>query len=276
MASRHSAFYSPLLSSVAALRNHGHDVTYSVMQRGQTGHGVIRDGEVDILQSAVSSYWQARERGVSPLPVHFAQINRRDGFFLVGRQPDASFQWEGLPGRTVLADHGAQPLVMLQYAVRFNSVDWDGVRALNAGTPEEMAATFAAGVGDYIHLQAPILAGEIVASVGASMPPVAFSSLCCAPEFQRTDEYRAFLSTYETVRPWVHSADPKEVADAQASFFPAIPREKLVDAVRRYQSLGCWEGGVEIPRDVYEQALDVFQCTRAIADRHRYEEVCRQ
>ena len=102
MASRHSAFYSPLLSSVAALRNHGHDVTYSVMQRGQTGHGVIRDGEVDVLQSAVSSYWQARERGVSPLPVHFAQINRRDGFFLVGRQPDASFQWEGLPGRQTI------------------------------------------------------------------------------------------------------------------------------------------------------------------------------
>ncbi len=276
MASRHSAFYSPLLCSVAALRNDGHEVSYSVMQRGQTGHGVIREGAVDILQSAVSSYWQARERGVHGLPVHFAQINQRDGFFLVGRQPDTAFDWERLPGCTVLADHGAQPLVMLQYAVRFNSVDWDAVRVLNAGTPEEMAATFAAGVGDYIHLQAPILAGEIVASVGLSMPPVAFSSLCCAPGFQRTTEYRTFLSAYENVRPWVHSADPDEVASAEAEFFPDAPRDRLIDAVKRYQALGCWEGGVEISRDLYEQALDVFQCTRAIKDRHPYEEVCRQ
>lgn len=276
MASRHSAFYSPLLCSVAELQKDGHDVSYSVLQRRQTGHGVIRDGAVDILQSAVSSYWQARERGVSPLPVHFAQINRRDGFFLVGRQPDSAFEWERLPGCTVLADHGAQPLVMLQYAVRFNSVDWDAVRALNAGTPEEMAATFAAGVGDYIHLQAPILAGEIVSSVGASMPPVAFSSLCCAREFQKTEEYRTFLAAYEKVRPWVHTADPKEVAEAEGAFFPAIPRDRLVDAVRRYQALGCWEGGIEIPRDLYEQALDVFQCARAINDRHPYEDVCRR
>jgi len=276
MASRHSAFYSPLLCSVAALEKDGHEVSYSVLQRGQTGHGVIREGLVDILQSAVSSYWQARERGVSNLPVHFAQINRRDGFFLVGRHPDSAFEWERLPGSTVLADHGAQPLVMLQYAVRFNSVDWDAVRALNAGTPEEMAATFAAGVGDYIHLQAPILAGEIVASVGASMPPVAFSSLCCAREFQKTEEYRTFLTTYDKVRPWVHTADPADVAEAEAGFFPLVPREKLVDAIRRYQALGCWGGGVEIPRDLYEQALDVFQCARATNDRHPYEEVCRQ
>ena len=273
MASRHSAFYTPLLCSVARLRNDGHDVSYSVLQRGQSGHGVIRDGEVDILQSAVSSYWQARERGVSQLPVHFAQINRRDGFFLVGRRPDSSFNWDRLAGRTVLADHGAQPLVMLQYAVQFNSVDWSSIRPLDAGTPEEMAATFAAGVGDYIHLQAPILAGEIVASVGASMPPVAFSSLCCAREYLKSEEYRTFLAAYEKTKVWVQTADPKEVAEAEGAFFASVPREKLMDAVRRYQALGCWEGGIAIPRDLYEQALDVFQCARAIDGRHSYEEV---
>ena len=117
MASRHSAFYSPLLCCVHLLRTEGHEVPYSVLGPAQRSYALIRDGKVDIMQSAVSSNWNALERGLEPLPVHFAQINQRDGFFLLGRMPDAAFDWKKLEGRTLLADHGAQPLAMLKYAV---------------------------------------------------------------------------------------------------------------------------------------------------------------
>jgi len=144
---------------------------------------------------------------------------------------------------------------------------------VDAGTPEQMAAAFSAGTADYVHMQAPIVAGEIVTSIGADTPPVAFSSLCCAREYQKTAEYGAFLKVFERAREWVRTAPPEEVAAAEAALFPGIPPEALAGAVRRYQTLGCWEGGLEIPRDLYEQALNVFQSAAAIAWRHRYEEV---
>jgi NitT/TauT family transport system substrate-binding protein len=118
-----------------------------------------------------------------------------------------------------------------------------------------------------------VTAGEIVASVGASMPPVAFSSLCCARGFQKTEAYRLFLDAYARAREWVRTAPPEEVAAAEASFFPLIAPEVLTAAIRLYQALGCWEGGLEIPRELYEQALNVFQATGTIAWRHRYDEV---
>src|SRR5579872_3632394 len=59
------------------------------------------------MQSAVSSNWKPMEQGESALPVHFAQINQRDGFFLVAREPDAA--------------------------------DWAGVEAIDAGAREDMA-----------------------------------------------------------------------------------------------------------------------------------------
>lgn len=273
MASRHSAFYSPLLCSVRFLRNEGHDVRYSVLGPGQRSYALLRDGEIDIMQSAVSSNWNLRERGVEPLPVHFAQINRCDGFFLAGRQPDSAFEWKQLEGRTLLADHGGQPLAMLKFAVRHNGAAWDRIKVVNAGTPEPMAASFAAGAGDYVHLQGPVAAGEIVASVGASMPPVAFSSLCCARDYRKTGDYGTFLKVFERAKEWVRTSPPEEVAAAEASFFPEIAPELLASAIQRYQALGCWEGGIEIPRDLYEQALNVFQAAGAIAWRHRYEEV---
>ena len=105
------------------------------------------------------------------------------------------------------------------------------------------------------------------------MPPVAFSSLCCAREFQKAEAYRVFRNTYERAREWVRTAPAEEIAAAEASFFPHIAIESLAAAVNRYQALGCWEGSLEIPRDLYEQALDVFQSAGEIAWRHSYEEV---
>jgi hypothetical protein len=52
-----------------------------------------------------------------------------------------------------------------------------------------------------------------------------------------------------------------------------VPAGLLRDAVARYQALGCWEGGIEIPRDLYEQAIAVFMAARQITWRHPYEEV---
>jgi len=273
MASRHSAFYSPLLSCIHLLRNQGHQVDYRVLGPGQRSYALIRDGEVDIMQSAVSSNWNARERGIEPLPVHFAQINQRDGFFLVGRQSDPEFHWKKLEGRTLLADHGLQPLVMLKYAVRHNGADWKRIKVIDARAPEAMEAAFRGGSGDYVHLQAPIACGDIVASVGASMPPVAFSSLCCAREFQKTEAYRSFRNTYDQAREWVRSAPADEIAAAEAGSFPGIANHALTGGIQRYQALGCWEGSSEIPPDLYEQALNVFQAAGELAWRHRYEEV---
>jgi len=273
MASRHSAFYTPLLTCVCLLREEGHDVSYSVLKKGQRSYALLRDGEIDVMQSAVSSNWPLREQGIEPLPVHFAQINRRDGFFLVGRNPEPDFLWKNLEGRKLLADHGLQPLVMLKYALAHNGVEWKRIDVVDAGPPEKMEAAFRGGEADYLHMQAPVACGEIVASAGASTPPVAFSSLCCSRAYQSTDSYRTFLAAFTRAKEWSRTAPAEEVAAKEADFFPEMAEGALAAAVARYQSLGTWEGDMEIPRDLYEQALNVFQSARAIAWRHRYEEV---
>ena len=273
MSSRHSAFYTPLLSCVGFLRDEGHDVEYTVLGPRQRSYALLRDGEVDIMQSAVSSNWAPREQGIEPLPVHFAQINQRDGFFIAGRRPEPEFEWKNLEGKTLLADHGLQPLVMLKYALRQNGVDWKQIKVMDRGTPDKMEAAFREGTADYIHVQGPVTAGEIVASVGAAMPAVAFSSLCCARGYQKTEGYSEFLKIYARVREWTRTASAADIAAKEASFFPGIDAGILAATVTRYQRLGCWEGGIEIPRDLYEQALNVFQSVGAIAWRHRYEEV---
>src|SRR5690349_14083026 len=105
MVARHSAFYSPVISTIAGgfLKDEGLNATYDVLPAGGRSHLLIRDGAVDIMQSAVSSNWRLIDAGEEPRPIHFAQINRRDGFFLAARH-SREFAWKDLEGATLLAD----------------------------------------------------------------------------------------------------------------------------------------------------------------------------
>jgi NitT/TauT family transport system substrate-binding protein len=233
---------------------------------------------VDVMQSAVSSHWPLLDQGRTGLPVHFAQINQRDGFFLVSRE--AGLAWRELPGRRILADHGAQPLAMLKYAVHVQGLDWSSLHVSDAGTPDAMEAAFRAGHGDVVHLQGPAAQrlegdqdGTIIASVGESMPPVAFSSLMAMPDFLGTPAAAAFLRAYEQARHSALTLPPAALAGQEARFFPETPHGVLAAAIARYQSLGCWAGDLTIPRDLYEQSLTVFEHSGLIARRHPYEAV---
>jgi NitT/TauT family transport system substrate-binding protein len=282
MVSRHSAFYSPLIATIAGgfLAEEGLEGAYAVLQPGQRSRHLLAAGEVEVMQSAVGSNWEPMGAGEADLPVHFAQINQRDGFFLSSRTERTDFQWSDLEGAELLADHGGQPMLMLRYAAKQRGVDWERVRAIDAGGVDAMDAAFRAGRGALIHQQGPAPQqleheglAHIVASVGEAMPPVAFSSLSATRAFLETGKARAFTRAYAKARAWVRSAPAAEVAEKEQSFFPAIAPEALTAAIGRYQSLGCWQGELEIPRDLYEQALDVFLSGGAIQRRYAYEAV---
>jgi len=282
LVARHAAFYSPVIAAIGGgfLAGEGLEATYGVLPAGTRARDLIRRCEVDVVQSAVSSSWGPLEAGETDLPVHFAQINCRDGFFLAGRRPDPDFQWKKLEGAALLADHGGQPMVMLRYAAARQGVDWGRVRVIDRGAPQAMEAAFRAGEGDCIHLQGPAPQqlehegiGFPVAAVGEAMPEVAFSSLQASPAFLTTETASRFTRAYRAARRWVQESPAVEVAQAEAAFFPKVAPEALAGAIGRYQALGCWNGDIVIARDLYEQAVEVFLSQGAIRRRHAYDGV---
>lgn len=256
------------------LEKHGLSYTYGVLAPGETAAGLVRAGKVDVMQSAPSTNWAKMDKGETGFPLHFALINQRDGFFLFGR--GNRVVWKDLEGRTMLADHGSQPLAMLRYAAHFNGVEWQKIKVVNAGSPAQMVAAFGAGEGDFVHLQAPVpeLAKYAAASVGASMPPNAFSSLCASREFIGSEMCLTFAKAFSEAKEWVRSTAAEEIAAKLLSLFPGIDEAVLASAIAQYQAIGAWEGGIEIPRDLYEQSLNVFEWTGGIQHRHPYESVC--
>lgn len=281
-AARHSLFYAPLLITVGGgfLEEEGLAGTYAVKPPDKDPFAMLARGEVDIVQSAVSSSWARREKGAKGLPLHFAQINQRDGFLLTARHSSAPFDWKMLEGRRVLADHGPQPLAMLRYAAHLEGVDWTKVVPVDAGPPESMDRAFRSGEGDFIHQQGPAPqqlerdgVGRVVAAVGKVIPPVAFSTLMATPDFLRTERARAFMRAYRRALVWVTAVAAEEVAARLASLFPGVTREVLAVAIQAYQELGCWKSDPSISREQYGVAQQIFLFAGHITRPHAYEEV---
>ena len=282
MVSRHSAFYSPLIATIAGgfLEKEGLTGTYAVVPKGSGTPAEVGAGRVDVGQAAVASSWAPLDRGEEPPVVHFAQINRYDGFFIAARRPDPSFTWDKLRSGRFMYVHGGQPEIMLRYGLHKMGVDLSDVPDISKPTTPEMMDAFRSGEGDYFHEQGAYpqqLAHEgvahVAASVGEAVGPVAFSSLVARPDWLATDDARRFTAAYTAARRWVHTADPAEVAQAEADFFPDMAAEAVTEAIRRYQQLDAWSGDIPIEPALYEAALDAFAHGGRSGRRHPYDRV---
>jgi NitT/TauT family transport system substrate-binding protein len=282
MVYRHSVFYSPLIATIGGgfLRQEGLEATYFPKPPQRNQYEMFRRHEVDVMQAAVSTSWDPLSRGVCDIPVHFAQINQRDGFFLTGRPSTQSFDWNKLEGARVLADHAQQPFAMLKYGLHVKGVDLNKIEFIDAGAPELMEQAFREGQGDFVHLQGPApqqleidKAGVVVAAMGEAVPPVAFSSLMAQREFLETAEARAFVRAYRHATRWVLESPAREIAEAEAPYFPSTSRDAITAAITRYQQLGTWRTDTTITREQYEMAMDIFIFAGVFKQRYAYDDV---
>ena len=278
---RFSAFYSPLIATIAGgfLREEGFTPKHSIAPPGQSAIEGVAAGTVHVCQSAPAQGFGPLENGQAPPAMHFAQINEKDGFFLTGRAADPAFTWAKLAGKTVLVDHGGQPLTMFKFACHKQGLDFNAIRARNIPSGQ-MDAAFRKGEGDYIHQQGPApqqlehdRVGHVVASVGEAIGPCAFSSLAATRDWLETEAARRFMRAYRKARAWLLATPARRVAEAEADFFPEIDRTVLTSTIAYYQKLGCWTPHVEITRPAFEVTLDIFQHAGLITKRHRYEDV---
>src|SRR5262245_4305610 len=193
----HTPFYAPLPAGVALghFRDEGLDVTAtSAATFGKATMAALLDGEVDISLSGLMRSFELVDRS-GQIAVHFAAVCRKNGFFLLSRQPRPSFQWRDLIGATVIGFAEAPtPWQCMLTVLRRHGVDPARVRIERERPGPEAVAAFRAGRGDFIEQTQPIVeqllaedAGHLVASMGEATGPVPFTSYMTTPRFMQCE-----------------------------------------------------------------------------------------
>ena len=128
-----SIFYAPQF--VALYGRHfaaeGLDVEVMTAGAGATTTGALMDGHAEIALGGIMRSLDVADRG-GPFLVHFAEVNSRNGFFLLSRERRADFRWSDLVGKTLVDFAEAPtPWQCLLTVLRKHGVEPGAVRILS-------------------------------------------------------------------------------------------------------------------------------------------------
>ena len=278
----HSVFYAPhyVALHLGHFKAEGFDVT---TRTGASSAGTTRaliEGSAQISLGGLMRSLDIADRGGRLLP-HFAEVNSRNGFFLIGRQP-ARFAWPNIVGRTVISFTGAPtPYQSMLTVLRRQGVDPALVTFVRDLAPADAVAAFRAGRGDFIEVGQPTAemllddGFHLAMSMGDATGPVPFSSYMTLPDRLRHEPELIVAFTravYRTQR-WIATHDAKAVVEAIAPSFADIPRAVCERAVGRYLAQGTWARDPLLRRPGYEYLVDILLGGGFIRRRHRYQDL---
>jgi len=200
--------------------------------------------------------------------VCFCSAVRANVWFLVGRTPEARFQWENLIGRTVIDFADAPtPGLCFRWLLRHHGIQPGQVKLMEGlGTRREID-TFLGGGGDYLlhslHTVGPLVhSGDLTLIQELATPtgPIPWSAYIALPALveQRRADFAAFTRGIANALRWIHSSSAADVGTMVARFYPSFTLPALIESIERYKKLQIWPTDPRIPRSEFEHYRDIL------------------
>ena len=279
-----SIFYAPQF--VALHGGHfaaeGLDVSVVTAGGGITTTGALLDGRAEIALGGIMRSLDVADRG-GPFLVHFAEVNQRNGFFLLSRTARPAFSWRDLVGTTVISFAEAPtPWQCMLTVLRRHGVDPARVRIERTRPVAEAVAAFRAGHGDYLETGQPFTeillvdgAAHLAASMGEATGPLPFSSYMTTTAILagQRELLTRFTRALYRAQQWLARASAAEVATLIAPAFPDVAPEVRRAAVARYLAQFTWAADPILRAPGYEYLQQILLDGGFITRRHRYEDL---
>ena len=280
----HSVFYAPQFVALGLghFADEGLDVEVQTAGRGRTTVDALLDGSAQICLGGIMRSLDLADRHRRFLP-HFAEVNSRNGFFLLSRHPRPSFTWAELIGRTVISFAEAPtPWQCMLTVLRREGVDPTRVTIRRDLPVAEAVVAFRSGQGDFLEQGQPVVeelladgAAHLVASMGEATGPVPFSSYMTTPDFLRKEPgvVLAFTRALYRTQQWMEGHSGAEIADVVSPAFRGIDAVIRRRAVERYHAQGTWARDPIIRRQSFDYLQDILLAGGFIRGRYRYEDL---
>jgi NitT/TauT family transport system substrate-binding protein len=279
-----SIFYTPQFVTLYGghFAAEGLDVDLRTSTPAVTTTSALIDGTAQVSLGGVMRSLDLADRD-GPRLVHFAEVNSRNGFFLLSREPRPAFRWSDLAGRTVLSFAEAPtPWQCMLTVLRRHGVDPARVRFERERPVAEAVAAFRAGHGDFLETGQPftetLLAegtAHLAASMGEATGPLPFSSYMTttAALAERRALLERFTRALFRAQRWLAQAPAAEVAALIAPAFPDVAPDVRRAAVARYQAQATWALDPILRAPGYEYLQQILLDGGFIKRRHRYEDL---
>ena len=269
-----SVFYAPQYAAVTQgfFAEEGLEVELVAGQGADKVMTAVLAGQVDIGFSGPEAAIYVMQEGRANYPVVFAQLTKRDGAFLVGRQPapEGGFSFEQLRGSYLIGGRkGGVPLMTLEYVLRENGLTPNVDLTVDSSVQFAlMAGAFTGGQGDYVALFEPTASavelegkGYVLASIGEQSGEMPYTCYYASKNFidESPEVIQAFTNAVYKGQKWVASHTPREVAEAIAPFFPDNDIDLLERVCRRHAEIDAFMSTPVMKEEAFDKLQTVME-----------------
>lgn len=266
-----SVFYAPQYVALAKgfFEDEGIKIELSTAQGADKVMTAVVSGQADIGFSGPEAAVYVYNEGKENYAVVFAQMTKRDGSFILGKDKNEVFKWENIKGKTILGGRkGGVPEMTLEYVLKKNGLQPNV--DVNVDTSVQfalMAGAFTGGQGDYVTLFEPTASmveaegkGYILASVGEQSGEIPYTCYYATKEYSEKNEeiLQKFTNAVAKGQKWVKEHSAAEVASEMISFFPDTDVELLTKVTQRHKDIDAFMDTPYLKEEAFDRLQTVM------------------
>lgn len=281
-----SVFYAPQYVAInnGYFEERGLDIELTTGQGADAVMTAVLSNQCDIGFAGPEASIYVYNEGKEDHTEVFAQLTRKDGSFLISRNPTNTFDWKDLKGKTVIPGRkGGVPYMTLEYVLRKNGIDPQKDLVLDDSIKFDlMAGAFAAGNADYVTLFEPTASltqsqkkGYIVASVGEEAGEIPYTAYFAKKSYIKNnhDIIQNFTDAIYQGQQWTLSHSAKEIAEVIQNFFPDTNLKLLTTAIQSYKDIEVWNDTPILKEESFNRLQEVMTLAGELEKTVPYEKI---
>ena len=268
----HSVFYAPLYLAESLGYFEEEKIKIDLTNGGGADSvmAAVLSGDAEIGFCGPEAALYVLLGGSSDVPTVIGQLTKRDGSFLVSRNPEPDFKWENLKGKEILAGRkGGVPAMTFEYVLNNNGLK-DGVDlTLNYDVAFNlMVGAFEAGTADYCTMFDPTAyeyeaagKGYVVASVGEASGEVPYTCFIAKNSWLTKNESTAegFLRAVTKAVKYINETPSTTVAPYLVKCFEGVSEQSIAASVDRYRNIDAWRTELTMTEDSFNRLQDIIE-----------------
>lgn len=287
----HSVFYAPQYVAIEAgfFEDEGLDVDLLLTQGADKTMAALLSNEAQVGFMGPEASIYVYNQGSKDYAINFAQVTKRDGNFLISREPIDNFSFDQLKGKEIIGGRkGGMPEMTLEYVLKTQGLTLGEDTAngeTNVRTDIQFAAmggAFTGGEGDFVTLFEPTATqieqsgdGYIVASMGqvsGEIPYTAYSALSSYMD-EHPDILQKFTNAIYKGEQYVATHSAEDIAKLIAPQFKEISEADLIAVIQRYKDNDTWCTEPLLKEESLNHLMDVMEMAGELSGRPAYSEL---
>lgn len=281
-----SVFYAPQYLAIANgyFSDENMEIEITTGQGADKVMTAILAGQSDIglcgPEAAIYVYNEGKEDYVEV----FAQLTKRDGSFLVSKNPTDNFSWKDLIGKTVIPGRkGGVPYMTFEYVLKQNGINPQTDLVLDDSIKFDlMAGAFTGGTAEYVTLFEPTASmteaagkGYVVASVGKEAGEIPYTAYCAKRSYIQNNKetVEGFTRAIYRGQKWVKEHTAQEIAEKIKDFFPSTTVEALAESVQSYKDIDAWNETPYLKKEALDKLQEVMKEAGELEKEAPYEKI---